>query len=233
MRDPLENRLTMFRAVETLLDNNTAKTAGITVFATRLAEFKDLITQIVDKEENRTNATKGMTADKQAKRDDMVEDAAVLAAKLKALGSDTNDDRLKQIGDIKRTDLAKMRDTQLLATIQGLVNTADSAAAGLAGYGVTAAMIAGLSTKMTTYNTALGSKEGSFSVKGAALTALNNLFDSANDILVNKLDNLMEGFKKDDNEFYNQYKAAREIRDLGVRHETEEPTTPVEPTNPV
>ena len=215
MRDPLENRLTMFRAVETLLDNNTAKTAGITVFATRLAEFKDLITQIVDK---------------QAKRDDMVEDAAVLAAKLKALGSDTNDDRLKQIGDIKRTDLAKMRDTQLLATIQGLVNTADSAAAGLAGYGVTAAMIAGLSTKMTTYNTALGSKEGSFSVKGAALTALNNLFDSANDILVNKLDNLMEGFKKDDNEFYNQYKIAREIHDIGVRHEKpEEPTPPTPP----
>ena len=215
MRDPLENRLTMFRAVETLLDNNTAKTAGINVFATRLAEFKDLITQIVDK---------------QAKRDDMVEDAAVLAAKLKALGSDTNDDRLKQIGDIKRTDLAKMRDTQLLATIQGLVNTADSAAAGLAGYGVTAAMIAGLSTKMTTYNTALGSKEGSFSVKGAALTALNNLFDSANDILVNKLDNLMEGFKKDDNEFYNQYKIAREIHDIGVRHEKpEEPTPPTPP----
>lgn len=228
MRDPLENRLTMFRAVETLLDNNTAKTAGMTVFATRLAEFKDVITQIVDKEENRTNATAGMTADKKAKRDDMVEDAAVLAAKLKALGSDTNDDRLIQIGDLKRTDLAKMRDTQLLSTIQGLVNTADPVAADLAGYGVTAAMITGLSTKMTNYNAALGSKESSFSVKGAALTALNNLFDSADDILVNKLDNLMEGFKKDDNEFYNQYKIAREIHDIGVRHEKpEEPTPPV------
>ena len=57
---------------------------------------------------------------------------------------------------------------------------------------------------------------------------MNNLFDSANDILVNKLDNLMEGFKKDDNEFYNQYKIAREIHDLGVRHEKpEEPIPPM------
>jgi|WetSurMetagenome_2_1015567.scaffolds.fasta_scaffold140043_1 hypothetical protein len=229
MRDPLENRLTMFRAVETLLDNNTAKTAGITVFATRFAEFKDVVLQIVEKEEQRTNATAGMTADKKAKRDDMVEDAAVLAAKLKALGSDTNDDRLIQMGDLKRSDLAKMRDTQLIPTVQGLVNIADANAASLIAYGVTAAMIAGLSTKMNSYNTALGSKESSFSVKGAAYTALNNLFDSADNILVNKLDNLMEGFKKDDNEFYNQYKIAREIHDIGVRHEKEEPTPSTPP----
>lgn len=230
MRDPLENRLTMFRAVESLLDNNTAKTAGMTVFATRFAEFKDVVLQIVDKEEQRTNATAGMSADKKAKRDDMVENAAVIAAKLKTLGSDTNDDRLIQIGDLKRSDLAKMRDTQLIPTVQGLVNAADAVAAGLAGYGVTAAMIAGLSTKMNSYNASLGSKESLFSIKGAAYTALNNLFDSANNILVNKLDNLMEGFKKDDNEFYNQYKIAREIHDIGVRHEQpEEPTPPATP----
>lgn len=233
MRDTLENRFTMYRAVESLLDANTAKTAGMTIFATRLGEFKDAIAAILEKEENRNNATAGMTADKKAKREDMIEDAAVIAAKLKVLGADTNDERLVQLADYNRTDLKKLRDTQLLPVVTGIMNTADANAAGLAAYGVTAAMIASLGTKASAYNTALGSKEVSFSVKGAAYTTLLSLFDTADDILKNKLDNLMEGFKKDDNEFYNQYKAAREIRDLGVRHETEEPTTPVEPTNPV
>lgn len=228
MRDTLENKFTMYRAVETLLDDNTAKTAAIPIFATRLTEFKDVLVQIVDKEDSRTTATMGMTADKKEKRNAMIEDAAVLAAKMRTLGFDTNDDRLIEMGDLKRSDLARMRDTQLIPTVQGLKNTADLNSAELAPYGVTALMITDLDTKLTDYNTALGSKESSFSVKGAAYTALLGLFDSADDILKNKLDNLMEGFKTSDNEFYNQYKIAREIHDIGVRHE--QPDTPVEPS---
>ena len=233
MKDSLENRFTMYRAVESLLDANTTKTAGMTIFATRLGEFKDAVAAIYEKEENRNNATKGMTADKKAKREDLVEDAAVLGAKLKALGSDTNDERLVQIGDVNRTDLKNLRDTQLISVVQGLVNSADANAAALVPYGVTAVMIAELGTKTGTYNTSLGSKEVSFQVKGAAYTALLGLFETADNILENKLDNLMEGFNKTDNEFYNQYQLAREIRDIGVRHEKVEPVPPVEPTMPV
>lgn len=233
MKDPLENKFTMYRAVETLLDNNTAKTAVIPIFATRLTEFKDVIAAILEKEELRTNAAKGTTDDKRAKRDDMIEDAAVLAAKLKTLGFDTNNERLVQIGSLKRSALKEMRDTQLLPTIQGVINEADANSAALVPYGVTATMITDLTDKRNEYNTALGTKEGAFSVKGAAYPALLGLFDSADDILKNKLDNLMEGFKKDDNEFYNQYKIAREIHDLGVRHEKpEEPEEPEQPEEP-
>lgn len=233
MKDPLENRFTMYRAVESLLDANTAKTAGMTIFATKLDEFKVAIEAILEKDENRNNATKGMTADKKAKRDDMIEDAAVLAAKLRALGNDTSDPRLVEIGDLKRSDLERQRDTQLLSTVQGLINAADANAAALVPYGVTAAMIAGVGTKRNTYNASLGGKEVSFEVKGAAYTALLGLFETADNILKKSIDDLMEGFNKTDNEFYNQYKLAREIRDIGVRHEKDEPVPPVEPTNPV
>mgnify|MGYP001031277974 CR=1 FL=1 len=228
MRDTLENKYTMYRAVETLLDDNAAKTASIPIFATRLTEFKDVLLQIVDKEDNRNTATLGMTADKRAKRSAMIEDAAVLAAKIRTLGFDTKDERLIQMGDFKRSDLDKMRDTQLLPTVLGIKNEADANSASLVPYGVTPVIITDLDSKMTDYNAALGSKESSFSVKGAAYTALLGLFDSADDILKNKLDNLMEGFKTSDNEFYNQYKIAREIHDLGVRHE--QPEEPVEPS---
>ena len=37
MEDNFENKLSMYRAVETILDNNTTKTAGITVFGKRAA----------------------------------------------------------------------------------------------------------------------------------------------------------------------------------------------------
>lgn len=231
MEDNFENKLSMYRAVETILDNNTTKTAGITVFATRLTEFKDVVAAIIEKEEKRVNAAKGLTAEKKKQRTAMIEDAAIIAAKIKALAEDTNDERLKQLANYKKSNLKEMRDTQLLPIIQGLINTADSKAAELVNYGVTAVMIANLGTKQGTYNSALGVKEGGFNVKGAALTALRNLFKSADTILKKKIDNLMEGFVKDDNEFYNQYKNARVIRDLGVRHDDDDPTPP-DPNNP-
>ena len=231
MEDNFENKLSMYRSVETLLDNNTTKTAGITVFATRQAEFKDVVAAIIEKEENRINATKGLTAEKRKQRNEMILDASIIAAKLKTLAADTNDERLKELSNYKKSHLKEMRDTQLLPIIQGLINTADSNSADLANYGVTAVMIADLSTKQGIYNSALGAKAGGFNVKGAALTALRNLFKSADSILKDKIDNLMEGFVKDDNEFYNQYKNARVIYDLGVRHEKEEPTPP--PVEPV
>ena len=53
MNDRQENKLTMYRAVETLLDNNAAKTGPITALATAITNFKNLIGEIETAEQEK------------------------------------------------------------------------------------------------------------------------------------------------------------------------------------
>ncbi|MBK8550263.1 MAG: hypothetical protein IPL53_04065 [Ignavibacteria bacterium] len=58
-------------------------------------------------------------------------------------------------------------------------------------------------------------------VKKGANTSLTNLFKDA-DSLLDSIDKFMENYKDSNKDFYAGYKAARVIRDLGIRHNGEE-----------
>ena len=47
---------------------------------------------------------------------------------------------------------------------------------------------------------------------------LSELFVQADEVLKEEIDPMMQVFRMSDAEFYNEYRAARVIRDLGVRH---------------
>ena len=95
-------------------------------------------------------------------------------------------------------------------------------------YGVTAVTIAALDTKLNSYSSALGGKEASFTTRLAAGKVLSELFDDADGILKDQLDRMMEMFAPTDQQFYLEYKSAREIKDLG--HRFDEPDEPTPPT---
>ena len=54
MTDRQENKFTMYEAVASLLDANTAKTSSMTAFATALGNFKDTMDAISEKNFRRT-----------------------------------------------------------------------------------------------------------------------------------------------------------------------------------
>jgi hypothetical protein len=59
---------------------------------------------------------------------------------------------------------------------------------------------------------------------------MSNLFTQADTILTEQLDRMMEKFNSSDQQFYQEYKSAREIKDLG--HRIEKPETPVNNPTP-
>jgi GTPase SAR1 family protein len=228
MNDRQENKFTMYKAVTDLLDANTAKTASMTAFATALNGFKDIIENISGKNILKGSAASGKTTLKNQLQNNLIESTVPIAAALFALGSATNDPRIQALGNVKKSDLQNLRDTELTDKVTLIKNTADAYAAGLVAYGITAADIAALETKSTAYNTALGGKESGFSTQYAAGGVMSDLFKQADAILEEQLDKMMEKFNPSDQQFYLEYKSAREIKDLG--HRFEKPEGPVTPT---
>jgi hypothetical protein len=228
MNDKQENKFTMYEAVTSLLDANTAKTSSMSAFATTLDSFKDILAAISEKNIQKNTATVGKTTLKNQQQADLIASTVPIAGALFALGTATNDPRIQALGDMKKGDLLKLRDTELNDVITNIKNLADSYAAALVPYGVTPVAIAALETKLTAYDAALGSKEASFSTKVAAGTVLSDLFDDADAILKDQLDRMMEMFAPTDQQFYLEYKSAREIKDLG--HRFNEPAEPTPPT---
>lgn len=214
MNDRLENKLTMYRAVETLLDNNAAKTGPITALATSITNFKNLIGEIETAEQERQTATTGKTATKGEAEALLISEAVTIAAGLKALGSVTNDKELLEAGSETKSSLYGTRDTDLVTKTQQIYNYANTNAAALADYGITPGMITNLQTQIATFNGALGTREESVALRVAAGAEVENFFKDADKILTNQMDTMMEVFRESDKQFYNEYKNARVIRDL-------------------
>jgi hypothetical protein len=228
MNDNQENKFTMYQAVTSLLDANTAKTSSMSAFATALGNFKDILTAISEKNIQKDTATAGKTTLKNQYQTDLIASAVPIAGALYALGSATNDPRIQALGDLKKGDFLKLRDTELTDVVTNIKNLADGYAAQLAAYGVTPISITALDTKLNSYSASIGGKESSFSTKVAAGRVLSDLFDDADSILKDQLDRMMEMFAPSDQQFYQEYKSAREIKDLG--HRFDPPADPTPPT---
>ena len=231
MNDVLENKLTMYEAVVSLLDSNTAKLASLTALTPVIADFKDRIAAIKEKDTLANTAKAGKSQIKAADEAALIDDAVTIASALYALGSATNDDRLKAMSKVTKSSLVALRDTQLANDVTNIKNLADANAATLTGYGITAPMIAALDTKITAFNTSLGAREVSSSISTSAFQQLDAMFKDADTLLKDQIDKIMVIFKNSDPQFYGEYENSREIINLGHRFKKDEP--PVTPVDPV
>lgn len=230
MKDQLENKLTMFEAVVSLLDSNTAKLASITALTPVIAEFKDRIAAIKQKDTLANTAQAGNTATKTADEDALIADAVTIASALYALGAATNNDKLKALSKVSKSSLRALRDTQLANDVMNIKNLADGNAAELTAYGITSAMIAGLETKAHKFNTSLGNREMGSAVSTSAFAQLDAMFKETDTLLKEQIDKIMVIFQNSDPQFYGEYLECREIIDLGHRFNKDE--TPKPPVNP-
>ena len=235
MQDNLENKLTMYKAVAALLDANTTKTAAMAAFTTAHNSLKDYIDAISEKNILKGSAAAGKTDFKNQQQAELIAAAIPIAGALFALGSALKDPRIQATGDLKKGDFLKLRDTELTDVVTNIKNNADAHAADLAAYGVIPADIAALDTKINSYSNSIGSKESSQSVKVGAGKVLPQIFNEADALLKDQLDRMMEKFASSDQQFYQEYKSARVIKDLGHRFDEgdDDPTPPPsDPTPP-
>jgi hypothetical protein len=242
MQDNLENKLTMYQTVVSLLDANSTKIASITALTDALTDaltnFKDVVSAIQEKDNEARTARTGNADVKAARRKAVEESALAIASALFALGSVTHEDRLKQLAAYNKSKLAGLRDTQLVTDVTNIKNLADANAAPLAAYGITPAMISALDTQLSSFSSSIGTRTSGSSIGVSALKQVKTRFDDADAILEEQMDKIMEVFHNSDTQFYDAYFNSRQIIDLGIRHDDDEdtpenPVNPEDPENPV
>ncbi len=226
----LENKLTMFEAVDSVLKENSAKYATLAALAEAATSFDGLVVQIRSKSTEVITATAGKSQGKWDAEDLLLDTLVPVAAALSAYATKTGDTAMKDTCTISETKLRRMRDTDLVARATA-IHQHGTAGEGLAAYGVTTEMLAALKQRIDAFNRSIGERESSVAQRMGARLSLSNLYDKADSMLTDEIDNMIEMLKGTETQFYNEYFAARVTKDVGLRHKPDESQQPA-PTQP-
>jgi hypothetical protein len=215
MTDKQENKFSMFLSTEQVCADNTAIWTTVPAFGTAFGTFQTGIVGIQNLRVQQETDLKGIAEDKANKQTALISSALGIAKPIVAYANATNNPQLRQEVDYSESDLTRSRDTDV-ETICTLIHArANTNAAALVAYGVTAPMITDLGTAITDYHPTIAGPRSAIAVRKQQTAAIEQLIKETNEILTGQLDQLIVLFETSAPEFFNSYKNARIIVDLG------------------
>lgn len=210
-----ENKLSMYKGVKEILSNNTDVHSSIPVVGEALTSFSGVIDSIDQMNVDFYGSTKGATADKVAKEEQLIDITSKLANVLYVYAVKTKNNALKEDFKLSKSELGQMRDNDLLNKANQIINSAESHQEDLANYGITPEKVTEARTTLNDFSAAFGNQADKMAERSSSRESLTELFDDADAILYDELDPIMELFSDTNTDFYNEYHSARVIRDLG------------------
>ena len=218
MNKKLENKLTMYEGLLTLLQANSAKTQSVGGFADAVNEFVAVIDGLKTKSIEVDGAAVGKTSVKHGAEDELVAALLPVCSALFVFGRKQGVYEIKERINTTEAKLRAMRDTEFASFGNAAADMAAENAKGIEPFGITAEKIADLKTKAQAYSAAIGERESSVADRKGARGSMHELFDRADDLLSEELDRFIEMLRPVETELYNKYFAARVIKDTGIRH---------------
>ncbi len=205
----------MFTVVDAVLDANATAVGTLAALVTGQGTLKANITAISNTSEQQKTITSGVTPDKNATRETLRNTTVINAALLYAYAVSVNDIILQTKAKLTYSDLKELKDDELGERAQTIHDEANTVIASLPPFGITAAILTSYQTLIDTYETKAPAPRAKQSQKVALTTQVKTLIKETRLLLKNSIDTLMLNFKLTDVEFYNTYKAAREIINHG------------------
>ena len=216
------NKRGMYRSLNAVFQSNVLLISDLPVMVTAVNKFNTVVEQIDIVNEKYLLAVGGKTETKNIAEDTLLEDLMPVKSGLYALGIATGNEELKTLAGGTESSLKKMRDADFLAKSKVIKKEAVTRLTELAPYKITENMLNELQEKIENFEEALGGKDSGFTNRSALRKELGEKFDAADEIIEHELDTMIELIKKRQPLFYDQYFAARNIKDLGAPHKTEE-----------
>jgi hypothetical protein len=210
-----EARLNMFDAVTSFCTTNATSVASVAAFQTAFTSFQTVVAQIHDTAQMEAAIISGIAADKSQLRLALCEQAISLSAALYAFASAANNNQLKNQASVSPTEFKRFNDERLVPTCANVYDALNANIAGLAPYGITAAMVTNFQNAMDVYQAKIASPRNAVSMRSAHLATLDTLFKLANAILKDQMDKMALQVKTTDGAFYVAYKSNRSIVDPG------------------
>lgn len=221
-----ENLRTTFGAVIGVLDNHALVVNGLPALEDGSSRFRTRVGDVDAKDKALATLGIDKAKVKEAAKKELKAMMGEMASNLLSFAATTG--RIELLGQTKAVikEMRQARDTSvntLAATLIGLLN---GVLTHLTDYQVTAAKVAALQSKATAYESSMTTKEGTFAARKTARAELNALVNSADRLLIDELDPLVNGLKSAQPVFYADYWNARLVKDLSRRSRPEEPETP-------
>ncbi len=224
MRNNQNNKFAMFAAVDNVLKGHLTSAQTIPALAGVIDDFDGLVDQIREKDRERAGKTSGKVAVKEDAEDAMVMATIVVAGALTAYAQSKGNAQLKKSAHIAETAFRHARAEEQINTAKMIYDLAKGNEQELVPFGVSASTLADLKARIAAYDSAVRAVASGMAERTGAATAVNDLFERADEMLKGQIDTLMQFFRISEPEFYNDYRAARVIKDLGGSH-----TTPGQP----
>jgi hypothetical protein len=232
MRDNQENKLTMYEAIVKLLEHNESLIATVPAFVGAKDNLITSVNKIKEAARQQKEATAGKRAAKMDAENDLISLMMSVGSALYSYGRKIKDHEMQDIANVRVSKLEDMRDTELVNKAEIIYTKLAANAADLVDYQITAVTVTEFRAKIDNFANALGVRESSAAKSTGATANLQMYFTEADDILNEDMDRMLEMFNQSQPGFYNEYFAARVIKQLGIRHEVEEPVIPTPPTPP-
>ncbi|WP_319590421.1 hypothetical protein [uncultured Draconibacterium sp.] len=207
------NQFRMFLNTQEALDANTSLWSTVPIMLTTKNNFDELIQRIGDVNEKTVSNSKAVTADKAVTLNNLIAKAVTLSGILQAYAAVTGNVKLAGKVALTKSDLTKIRETDVEVRITPVIEQAWKELDNLADYGLTEGLIVETETSLDDFKELIGQPRTVRNQAFAAMTLMEELFDAANDLVKNQFDKLMIRFKFSDTEFYSEYERARTIVD--------------------
>ncbi|MBN2402296.1 MAG: hypothetical protein JXN64_07830 [Spirochaetes bacterium] len=222
MEKRLENKLTMYEGVVSLLKDNQDMVNIVPGFTEAAAGLSSALADIKTKSIEADKASTGKTAAKQGAREELTTELLPVCSALYIFGRKQKKTEISERADISESGLRKMRDTELGLFGKDIAELAGTVAADLAFAGITGEKIESLSAKAAVYADSIGARESGVAKRIGSREEMKDLFRRADELLNHEIDRYMEILRPSHGEFYMKYSSARSIKDIGVRHKKEE-----------
>lgn len=212
------NKYSMYAAAAKVLNDNSGKTATIAAFAASYGRFDGLLNQIRDKDKERLGKTSGRVAAKDEAEDALVMATIIVSSALTALARAKGNVQLKEAAHVAESHLRHVRMNEQINIAKLTYDLGKANEKDLADYGITPTMLEDLKSRIAAYDAAMRDVASGMAERTGAKTAVSDLFVQADEVLKEEVDPMMQLFRVREPEFYNDYRAARVIKDIGVRH---------------
>jgi hypothetical protein len=217
----------MYVVVRNFLAANATLTATLPTFAAGVTRFNAELSALQALALGSNAETKGLTADKAAKKDTMARLAGDMASLLKAYALVTGDKVLEAAVFNGYWEIGHARDTEVPDLADRVRQQGADRASALSDYGITTARITALADAIESFRAMVGAPRAVIGSATASTQSLEEAFAKV-DAELTILDRMNPYFRTVNKAFFLGYESARVIVDAAATHTTA-PAAPVTP----
>ena len=215
------NKLSMLIAVGNVFKKYQAIVETIPALQSNVENFFKLLEEIdgvILVQEGNINST---ATDKQKEEQEMIDATVRIAAGLYVYAIDNSNFDLLERVNISPSTLARQPEVKLNGICQNVLLSARQYLENLVDYGISAEEVDQFEKEISDFKAAIGSPRSQIISRSQATAKLQELLIEQTDHMLQKLDKLVIMTKQSNEVFCNEYKSARIIVNLGIRHTAE------------